>query len=124
MAYCYKILIHTLYGRLGRNPHSTIKGVGARDRYDYLTQRQNWIMGDKRCEYYYIVSDISNKVESDWNSPKNAAVQLDAAISQETWFLTSIVVIRDAVQLDTKDLETMIEERTCGQAGENLDPLS
>ncbi|GLJ16456.1 hypothetical protein SUGI_0280020 [Cryptomeria japonica] len=50
MAYGYKILMNSLYGRFGINPKSTITEVCNRDRYDYLTQRDNLIFGDKLSE--------------------------------------------------------------------------
>ena len=84
MVYGYKILMNSLYGRFGINPQSTVTEVCNRARYDYLTQRDNLIMGDKLSEYYYIVSYVSNTGnvdDSDWNPPKISAVQLAAAIT-------------------------------------------
>lgn len=49
--YGYKILMNSLYGRNSINPLSTITEVCDRDRYDYLTQRDNLIMGDKLSEH-------------------------------------------------------------------------
>lgn len=46
MAYGYKILMNSLYGRFGINPLSTITEVCDRAN-DYLTQRENLIFGDK-----------------------------------------------------------------------------
>jgi hypothetical protein len=37
MAYGYKIVMNSLYGRLGINPQTTITEVCDRERYDYLT---------------------------------------------------------------------------------------
>ncbi|GLU24453.1 hypothetical protein SLE2022_403860 [Rubroshorea leprosula] len=62
----------------------TITEVCNRERYDYLTQRDNFIFGDKLSEHYYIVSYVSNTGnvnDSDWNPPKISAVQLSAAIT-------------------------------------------
>lgn len=84
MAYGYKILMNSLYGRFGINPQSTITEVCDRERYDCLTQRENLILGDKLSEHYYIVSYVSNTgnvPDSDWNPPKISAVQLAAAIT-------------------------------------------
>ena len=84
MAYSYKILMNSLYGRFGINPKSTITEVCHRDRYDYLTQKDNLIFGDKLSEQYYIVSYVSNTgnvEDKDWNPPKISAVQLAAAIT-------------------------------------------
>lgn len=84
MAYVYKILMNSLYGRFGINPLSTITEVCKRDRYDYLTQRDNLIFGDKLSEHYYIVCYVSNTGhvdDSDWDPPKISAVQLAAAIT-------------------------------------------
>ena len=84
MAYVYKILMNSLYGRFGINPSSTITEVCNRERYDYLTQKADLIFGDKLSEHYYIVSYASNTGNvdnSDWNPPRISAVQLAAAIT-------------------------------------------
>ena len=84
MAYVYKILMNTLYGRFGINPKSTTTEVCDRSRYDILTQRNNFIFGDKLSEHYYIVSYHSNTGDvddSEWNPPRISAVQLAAAIT-------------------------------------------
>lgn len=39
--------MNSLYGRFGINPQSTITEVCDRGRYDYLTQRDNLIFGDR-----------------------------------------------------------------------------
>ena len=87
MAYSYKILMNSLYGRFGINPKSTITEVCNRNRYDYLTQRDNLIFGDKLSEQYYIVSYVGNAgnvEDKDWNPPKISAVQLAAAITAQS----------------------------------------
>jgi len=87
MAYSYKILMNSLYGRFGINPKSTISEVCNRNRYDYLTQRDNLIFGDKLSEQYYIVSYVGNAgnvEDKDWNPPKISAVQLAAAITAQS----------------------------------------
>lgn len=84
MAYGYKILMNSLYGRFGINPESTITEVCERKRYDYLTQSDHFISGDKLSDNYYIVSYVSNTGDiddSDWNPKKISAVQLSAAIT-------------------------------------------
>lgn len=81
MSYVYKTLMNSLYGRFGINPVSTVTDVCDRARYDYLTQSENLIMGNKLSEHYYIVSYYSNTGDSDWKPPKISAVQLAAAIT-------------------------------------------
>nr|QHR86556.1 putative DNA polymerase [Picea sitchensis] len=84
MAYVYKILMNSLYGRFGINPQSTITEVVNRERYDTLTQNENLIFGDKLSDHYYIVSYLSNTGQVDdldWNPPSISAVQLAAAIT-------------------------------------------
>lgn len=78
--------MNSLYGRFGINPKSTITEVcpyySKGDRYDYLTQRENLIFGNKLSEQYYIVSYVSNTgnvKDKYWNPPKISAVQLAAA---------------------------------------------
>jgi hypothetical protein len=85
MAYVYKLIMNSLYGRFGINPKSTITEICNRERYDYLILRKdNLISGDQLSEYYYIVSYVSNKGnvdDSDWNPPTISAVQIAAAIT-------------------------------------------
>ncbi|GLJ46003.1 hypothetical protein SUGI_0968890 [Cryptomeria japonica] len=83
MAYGYKILMNSLYGRFSINPKSTITEVCNRDIYDYLTHKDNLIFGDKLSKQYYIVcyvSNTSNVEDKNWNPSKISAVQLAAAI--------------------------------------------
>lgn len=83
MAYVYKILMNSLYGRFGINPKSTITEVCDEDRYKDLLRHSELIFGDMLSENYYIVAYHSNtETGSDyWNPPKNSAVQLAAAIT-------------------------------------------
>ena len=83
MAYTYKILMNTLYGRFGINPQSTITEVCDRERYDILIKK-DIIFGEKLSERYYIVSYVINKGDvddSDWKPPRISAVQMAAAIT-------------------------------------------
>lgn len=85
MAYVYKILMNSLYGRLGINPESTITEVCKKERYEYLIQNSNFISGDMLSDHYYMVSYNSKTGHvdnsSDWNLPTNTAVQISAAIT-------------------------------------------
>lgn len=85
MAYVYKILMNTLYGRFGINPESTITEVCKKERYDYLIQKANIISGNKLSDHYFMVSYHSHtghaSNSSDWKLPTNSAVQLSAAIT-------------------------------------------
>lgn len=84
MSYVYKTLMNSLYGRFGINPESTITEICKRERYEYLTQRENLIMGDQLSELYYIVNyrgHIGNAADSSWRPTQLSAVQLSAAIT-------------------------------------------
>ncbi|XP_028052254.1 uncharacterized protein LOC114256772 [Camellia sinensis] len=84
MAYGYKILMNSLYGRFGINPKSTTTEVCSREIYDYLTHNKNFVTVNKLSDSYYIVSYIRNMGNVDpleWNLPKVSAVQLSAAIT-------------------------------------------
>lgn len=83
MAYVYKILMNSLYGRLGINPKSTTTEVCDEDRYKHLIKHSELIFGDMLSENNYIVSYHINtgKDTEHWNPPKNSAVQLAAAIT-------------------------------------------
>ncbi len=56
MAYVYKILMNSLYGRFFINPESTITEVCKKERYEYLIQNSNFISGDMLSDHYYMVS--------------------------------------------------------------------
>lgn len=83
LAYVYKILMNSLYGRFGINPKCTITEVIDEDRYKHLLRHSEIIFGDMLSENNYIVAYHSNTYkDSDyWNPPKNSAVQLAAAIT-------------------------------------------
>lgn len=83
MAYVYKILIHSLYGRFGINPKSTITEVSDEDRYKDLIRHSELIFSDMLSENNYIVAYHSNTGTGQdyWDPPKNSAVQLAAAIT-------------------------------------------
>ena len=83
LAYVYKILMNSLYGRFGINPKSTITEVCDSARYKHLIRYSELIFGDMLSENNYIVAYHSNTgTGSDyWNPPKNSAVQLAAAIT-------------------------------------------
>lgn len=83
LAYVYKILMNSLYGRFGINPKSTITEVCDEGRYKHLIRHSELIFGDMLSDNNYIVSYHSNtEMGSDyWNPPKYSAVQLAAAIT-------------------------------------------
>lgn len=83
LAYVYKILMNSLYGRFGINPKSTITEVCDEDRYKHLIRNSDLLFGEMLSENYYIVAYHSNTGTGldYWNPPKNSAVQLAAAIT-------------------------------------------
>lgn len=84
MSYIYKILMNSLYGRLGINPKCTITEVCGLDRYNHLTKKSDFILADKLSDHYYIVTYWSNTgqvSDSDWSPPRISAVQLAAAVT-------------------------------------------
>jgi hypothetical protein len=83
LAYVYKILMNSLYGRFGINPKSTTTEVCDNDRYNYLIRHSELIFGEMLSENTHIVAYHSNtdKGPDYWNPPKNSAVQLAAAIT-------------------------------------------
>ncbi|XP_050233250.1 DNA polymerase-like [Mercurialis annua] len=83
LAYVYKILMNSLYGRFGINPKSTTTEVCDENRYKYLIRHSELIFGDMLSENNYIVAYHSNtETGSDyWNPSKHSAVQLAAAIT-------------------------------------------
>lgn len=83
LSYVYKILMNSLYGRLGINPKSTITEICDEDRYNRLIRDSELIFGEKLSEDSFIVSYHSDSsANSDhWEPPKLSAVQLAAAIT-------------------------------------------
>jgi hypothetical protein len=84
MAYVYKILMNSLYGRFGINPESTNTVICDRAKYDELVQKDNFMWGDKLSDHTYIVSyliNASHVSDLEWNPPKISAVQIAAAIT-------------------------------------------
>lgn len=83
LAYVYKILMNSLYGRFGINPKSTITELCDEDRYKDLIRHSELIFGDMLSENNYIVAYHSNTgtVSDFLNPPKISAVQLAAAIT-------------------------------------------
>ena len=83
LAYVYKILMNSLYGRFGINPKSTTTEVCDLHRYNDLIRHSEFIFGEMLSENNYIVAYHSNteKGLDYWKPPKNSAVQLAAAIT-------------------------------------------
>lgn len=83
LAFVFKILMNSLYGRFGINPKSTVTDVCDENRLKDLIRNNEFISCDMLSENNYIVSYHSNtETDSDyWNPPKNSAVQLAAAIT-------------------------------------------
>lgn len=85
MAYGYKILMNSLYGRFGINPESSITEVCNMERYNYLIINQPKLsLANKLSDNNYIVNYRINTRyvdDSNWNPPKISAVQMSAAIT-------------------------------------------
>ena len=83
LAFVYKILMNSLYGRFGINPKSTTTEICDEDRFKSLIKNSEFISSDMLSENNYVVSYHTNtETGSDyWNPPKNSAVQLAAAIT-------------------------------------------
>lgn len=87
MSYVYKLLMNSLYGRLGINPKCMITEVCDLDRYNDLIKKTDFSLADKLSERYYIVTYSSNSnnteqvSDSDWSPPRISAVQLSAAVT-------------------------------------------
>lgn len=83
MSWIYKILIHSLYGRLGINPESIITEICNQKQYEVLYNKDTWISAEKLTDYYYTVkySVNSNIVDDlEWKAPRMSAVHIAAAI--------------------------------------------
>lgn len=83
MAYVYKILMNSLYGRFGINPKSTITEICDEKKRKNLLRHSDLIFSELLYENKYIISFHSNtdKGPDYWKPPENSAVQLAAAIT-------------------------------------------
>lgn len=84
MSYIYKLLMNSLYGRFGINPHSTITEICNTDKYNLLLKKSSFISGDKISNDSFIVTYHNNSddtTDSEWKPPKISAVQLSAAVT-------------------------------------------
>lgn len=83
MAYVYKILMNSLYGRFGINPKSTITEICDENKRKILLRHSDLIFSELLYENKYIIAFHSNtdKGPDYWKPPQNSAVQLAAAIT-------------------------------------------
>lgn len=84
MSFVYKTLMNSLYGRFGISPKSLVTEICEKDRYDTLLNKTDIEYADNLHNEYYLVRYYVNTESSDdsqWNPPRNSAVQLSAAIT-------------------------------------------
>ncbi|WOL17415.1 DNA polymerase-like [Canna indica] len=83
LSFIYKILMNTLYGRFGINPKSTKTIICDNKKYIDLLMNTDFIYADEICENQFIVAYHTNTESGgdQWDPPKNAAIQLAAAIT-------------------------------------------
>lgn len=83
LAYVYKILMNSLYGRLGINPKCTTTEICDEVRNKHLIRKSEFIFNELLSENTYIVSYHTNTGTNldHWDPPKNSAVQLAAAVT-------------------------------------------
>ncbi|KAF3565633.1 hypothetical protein DY000_02019674 [Brassica cretica] len=84
MSFVYKTLMNSLYGRFGISPKSLVTEICHKDRHDILLNNENFEYADQLDIDYYLVRYYINNEDSDdsqWNPPRNSAVQLSAAIT-------------------------------------------
>ncbi|XP_019085454.1 PREDICTED: uncharacterized protein LOC109126391 [Camelina sativa] len=84
MSFVYKTLMNSLYGRFGISPKSLVTEIIDKDRYDTLVNQIDIEYADNLHNEYYLVRYYVNTESTDetqWNPPRNSAVQLSAAIT-------------------------------------------
>ena len=104
LAYVYKILMNSLYGRFGIHPKSTITEICNEDRFKHLLRHSELIRSSMLSENNYIVAYHSNfGTGSDyWNPLKNSAVQLATAIiTSARIYMYPFISIEDCYYTDT-----------------------
>lgn len=79
LAYVYKILMNSLYGRFGINPRSTITEISNYEGYNRIFNMEGFQYAEPLSDDLFICSYITDTKK---NSPqRNAAVQIAAAIT-------------------------------------------
>ena len=84
MTFIYKILMNSLYGRLGMNPESTVTEICDEKKYRELLRKDGFQSADILNKEYIRVSYTTNSHfidDEEWKAPKMSAVQLAAAIT-------------------------------------------
>lgn len=84
LSYVYKILMNSLYGRFGINPQSTKTEICDKTKRDELLHKDGFLRSDQLTDNSYMVTYHINTGTSsldEWDPPRNAAVQLSAAIT-------------------------------------------
>nr|XP_016499917.1 PREDICTED: DNA polymerase-like [Nicotiana tabacum] len=84
MAYVYKILMNSLYGRFGINPESTQTEVYNYDKYNKLVMTTGFHYAEKLSDEYYIVVYKNNTEwvpDMQWRPPRITTVHIWAAIT-------------------------------------------
>lgn len=84
LAYVYKILMNSLYGRFGINPQCTMTEICDEIRLQYLTRLDGFIDYNKLDENVFIAKykiNIDGKPSEHWQPPSNSAIQISAAIT-------------------------------------------
>jgi hypothetical protein len=82
LSFVYKILMNSLYGRFGINPKSSITEICNENRYKELMNFEGEAVGNYLGNNRFLCASLVNTIQSDeWAVPRNAAVQISAAIT-------------------------------------------
>ena len=75
--------MNSLYGRFGINPNRTISEICDTERKDQLIRKKGFTSAHPLCENKWLCTYINKKDEENefFSLPKNAAVQISAAIT-------------------------------------------
>lgn len=106
MAYVYKILMNSLYGRFGINPTSKITEVCSRKRYESLIRREEFRDGNKLSEDYYLVLFITTAILARSTSGIHLRTQ------QCNWPLLLLLVLVFTCTNTYQDLTVFIQIQT------------
>jgi len=83
LAFLYKNLLNSLYGRFGIHPKSTITLICDDNKYNIFMKKDSFIDGHKLKENNWVLWYHNNMEEGEdrWDPPQNSAVYLAAAIT-------------------------------------------
>lgn len=80
----YKMMMNSLYGRLGINPESTITIICKKEKYESMLKKRAFFFNTPLGDEYILAKYFDTKqhqADTTWKQPRISAVQISAAIT-------------------------------------------